>query len=93
MSDKKRLLNRDKRRYILPSERAWGADTHAYLPELCDQLQVGKIQRRDFLRQACLLGMTATTAYAMADVLTGETALVPPAMAQTPKAASLLGLV
>ncbi len=85
MSDKKHLLNRDKRRYMLPSERAWGAETHAYLPELCDQLNVGKIQRRDFLRQACLLGMTATTAYAMADVLTGETALVPPAMAQTPK--------
>ena len=85
MSDDKRLLNRDKRRYILPSERAWGAETHAYLPELCDQLDAGKIRRRDFLRQACLLGMTATAAYAMADVLTGEAALVPPAVAQTPK--------
>ena len=70
---------------MLPSERAWGAETHVYLPELCDQLNVGKIQRRDFLRQACLLGMTATTAYAMADVLTSETSLVPPALAQSPK--------
>ena len=85
MSDKKRFLNRDKRRYLLPSEKAWGAETHSYLPELCDQLNVGKIHRRDFLRQACLLGMTATTAYAMAGVLTGEESIIPQAMAQTPK--------
>ncbi|MCP5368152.1 MAG: ABC transporter substrate-binding protein [Hyphomicrobiales bacterium] len=84
MSEKK-ILSREKR-YLLPSERALGAETHAYLPELCDQLQQNKIGRRDFLRQACLLGMTATTAYAMADVLTGQSPTpVRSALAATPK--------
>ncbi len=85
MSDKRNFLKRDRRRYLLPSEKAWGAETHSYLPELCDQLNVGKIHRRDFLRQACLLGMTATTAYSMAGILTGEDSIIPEAMAQTPK--------
>ena len=83
--DFKRILSRDKRKYVLPSERALGHDTHAYLPELSDQLQKGKIHRRDFLRQAALLGMSAGTAYLMADKLTG---FVTPAMADghgTPK--------
>ncbi|MCY4590875.1 MAG: ABC transporter substrate-binding protein [Alphaproteobacteria bacterium] len=80
----RKILNRDARRYTLPQERRLGAGTHSYLPELCDQLGTGRIGRRDFLRQAALLGMTATTAYAMADVLTG-TAPVRPAAAATPK--------
>ena len=88
MTDRK-FLNRDRRRYILPSEKAWGAETHSYMPELCDQLHTGKIHRRDFLRQACLLGVTATTAYAMADTLTGET-FMQPAYAATPKAGGTL---
>jgi len=66
MSDKKFRLHRDKHSYLLPSERALGAETHAYLPELCDQLKGGKILRRDFLRQACLLGMAAPAAYTKA---------------------------
>jgi peptide/nickel transport system substrate-binding protein len=88
MSDQ-RILNRDPRRYTLASERAYGADTHSYLPELCDQLKTKKIDRRDFLRQAALLGMTATTAYAMADVLTGD-APIKAAQAATPKAGGAL---
>jgi peptide/nickel transport system substrate-binding protein len=88
MSDKK-ILNRDPRRYTLASERAYGADTHSYLPELCDQLKTKKIDRRNFLRQAALLGMTATTAYAMADVLTGD-APIRAAQAATPKAGGAL---
>lgn len=83
MSDKK-VLNRDPRRYTLPSERARGADTHGYLPELCDQLETGKITRRDFLRQAALLGVTAGAAYAAANRLVGA-ALVESASAATPK--------
>ncbi len=83
MNDKK-VLNRDPRRYTLPSERARGADTHGYLPELCDQLETGKITRRDFLRQAALLGVAAGAAYAAADKLLGG-ALVKPAAAATPK--------
>lgn len=88
MSDKK-ILSRDARRYTLATERAYGADTHSYLPELCDQLKTKKIDRRDFLRQAALLGMTATTAYAMADVLTGD-APIKAAQAATPKAGGAL---
>jgi peptide/nickel transport system substrate-binding protein len=88
MSDKN-ILNRDPRRYTLASERAYGSDTHSYLPELCDQLKTKKIDRRNFLRQAALLGMTATTAYAMADVLTGD-APIKAAMAATPKAGGAL---
>ena len=80
----KKILSRDSRRYTLPMERAYGAETHSYLPELCDQLGNGKIDRRNFLRQAALLGMTATTAYAMANVLTGD-APIKSALAATPK--------
>ena len=88
MSDKK-ILSRDARRYTLPSERALGADTHSYLPELCDQVRTRKITRRDFLRQAALLGMTAGVAYATVDKLIGG-ALVPSAAAATPKAGGTL---
>ena len=83
--NKRRILGR-KKPYLLPSERAFGAETHEYLPELCDQLQRQNIDRRDFLRQACLLGMSAGAAYAMADILTGESlSLVGEAQAATPK--------
>ena len=81
---KKKVLSRDPRRYTLPSERALGADTHSYLPELCDQFKTGKISRRDFLRQATLLGMAAGTAYAMAGTPGGG--VIGSAMAEeTPK--------
>ena len=83
-SDPKKILSRDKRRYLLPSERAWHAETHSYLPELCDQLDKGKIGRRDFLRQACLLGLGAGVAYPLAGKLSG-TPFIAPAMAETPK--------
>ena len=86
---KRNLLNRDKKRYVLPSEKAWQAETHAYMPELCDQLQRGRIHRRDFLRQACLLGVSAAAAYSMAGALTGER-LVPQAQAATPKKGGIL---
>ena len=85
----KNILSRDARRYTLTTERAYGAETHSYLPELCDQLKTKKIDRRDFLRQAALLGMATTTAYAMADVLTGD-APIKAAMAAMPKAGGAL---
>lgn len=87
---RKNFLNRDKRRYLLPSERAWQADTHSYMPELCDQLHAKKIDRRDFLRQACLLGISAATAYSLADVLTGERTVGSSAYAATPKPGGIL---
>ncbi len=70
---------------IGPAAKRLGYDTHAYLPELADQLYRGTIGRRDFLRQSCLLGMSATAAYAMAGQLTGQS-FVSGARAQgTPK--------
>lgn len=80
------------KRYVLPSERRLGADTHEYLPELCDQLRNGRIERRDFLRAACLLGMAAPIAYSMADALTGQAPFSAPVQAQTPKRGGALRL-
>ena len=87
MKDRK-VLSRDPRRYTLPSERALGAETHSYMPELCDQFKTGKISRRDFLRQATLLGMAAGTAYAMAGIPGGG--VIGSASADTPKAGGTL---
>ncbi len=53
---------------------------HPYIPELKDQLDRGRIDRREFLRTATLLGLSATAAYAMA----GQP-LVSTARAATPK--------
>ncbi len=86
----RKYLSRDKR-YMLPLEKAFGGETHEYLPELCDQLHKKKIGRRDFLRQACLLGMSAGVAYSMADVLTDDSmSLAGTAEAATPKAGGIL---
>jgi peptide/nickel transport system substrate-binding protein len=43
---------------------------HPYLPELRQQLGCGRIDRREFLRTATLLGIAAGTAYAMAGLPT-----------------------
>jgi len=61
-----------------------GAAVHPYIPELIDQLEDGKVDRREFLRTACLLGMSATAAYAVAGRITGE-AMMPTAQAAEPK--------
>jgi peptide/nickel transport system substrate-binding protein len=54
--------------------------SHPYIPKLADQLGKGRIGRRDFLRTATLLGVSAGTAYAMADRLMGTSSA---ALAQT----------
>ena len=90
MKDKK-VLSRDPRRYTLPSERALGAETHSYMPELCDQLQTGKINRRDFLRQAALLGVATGTVYAMADKLVGGGVIAPRWRTRCPRRAARSG--
>jgi peptide/nickel transport system substrate-binding protein len=41
---------------------------HPYLPQLCQQLDCGRIDRREFLRTATLLGVAVASAYAMAGV-------------------------
>ena len=63
-----------------------GKRIHPYVPELCEQLRREEIGRRDFLRTATLLGVSATAAYAMADKLTGQSrSMTRPAMAETPR--------
>ncbi len=65
---------------------ASGKRIHPYVPELCEQLRKELIGRRDFLRTATLLGVSATAAYAMADRITGQSSSVTrPAHAETPK--------
>ena len=79
-----RVLSRDKRKYLLKSERVWGVETHAYMPELCDQLDTGRVTRRDFVRQACLLGVSTGIAYGLADSIEGARPFAP-ALASSPK--------
>ncbi len=62
---------------------------HPYVPELKEKLRKGAIDRREFLRTATLLGVSATAAYAMAGTMTGKHA-VPRAGAATPKAGGTL---
>ena len=63
-----------------------GKRIHPYVPELCEQLRKEEIGRRDFLRTATLLGVSATAAYAMADRVTGQSeTLTRAARAETPK--------
>lgn len=46
---------------------------HSYIPELKRQLAEGNIDRREFLRTATLLGLSATAAYACVGRVTGDT--------------------
>lgn len=62
-----------------------GKRIHPYVPELCEQLSNGKIDRREFLRTATTLGVSAVAAYGLAGKILGQEAAVPQAAAQTPK--------
>ena len=57
---------------------------HAYLPNLRSDLRCGRIHRREFLRTATLLGVSAGAAYAIAG-------LSIPAQAQSELPKSLSG--
>ena len=54
---------------------------HPYIPELCEQLRKEMIGRRDFLRTATLLGLSASAAYALAGFPGGDP-VAGPALAQ-----------
>lgn len=54
---------------------------HIWIPKLKQQLADKKIDRREFVRYASLLGMSSGAAYLWAGKITGEP-LAPPAMAQ-----------
>ena len=61
--------------------RADGRYPHAFVPELADGFAAGRIDRRGFLRTACLLGVSASAAYAFAGRIDGG-AIAPPVRAQ-----------
>ena len=63
------------------ADRTWWKSVHPALPEIAEKLRREEIDRRDFLRTASLLGMSAGAAYALAGELTGE-GLLKPAAAQ-----------
>jgi peptide/nickel transport system substrate-binding protein len=59
---------------------------HPYVCELTEQLRKGDIGRREFLRTAALLGVSATAAYGLvADLLPGGAARVARAQAARPR--------
>ncbi len=62
-----------------------GKRVHPYVPELCEQLRKGEVDRREFMRTATLLGVSATAAYGMLGKITGDD-VIPKAKAEgTPK--------
>jgi len=62
-----------------------GRRIHAYVPELCHQLGKGNVDRREFLRTATLLGVSAGAAYAMAGKAMGEPVIKSAIAGETPK--------
>ncbi len=61
---------------------------HSYIPTLERNFAEGKIDRREFLRTATLLGLSAGAAYAFVGKVTGES-FVPKARAAMPKGGTL----
>ena len=57
---------------------------HSYIPILKEQFAEGKVDRREFLRTATLLGVSAGAAYAFVGKVTGER-FVRPALANLPQ--------
>ena len=65
------------------------ADEHVLIPTLKRQLADGLIDRREFLRYAALLGMSATAAYTFVRRVTGEPLVAPAAAQGLPKGGTL----
>ena len=61
---------------------------HPSVPELKAQLRDGKINRREFLWTATMLGVSASVAYAFAGKVAG-TSLIPEAQAAVPKGGTI----
>ena len=53
------------------SDKKWWKSTHPAVPELAEKLRSEEIDRREFLRTATLLGVSAGAAYAIAGEVTG----------------------
>jgi len=65
------------------------ADEHVLIPTLKRQLADHQIDRREFLRYAALLGMSATAAHAFVRKITGEPFVAPAAAQTLPKGGTL----
>jgi peptide/nickel transport system substrate-binding protein len=65
------------------------ADDHVLIPTLKRQLADGLIDRREFLRYAALLGMSAAAAYTFVRRVTGEPLVAPAAAQGLPKGGTL----
>jgi peptide/nickel transport system substrate-binding protein len=50
-------------------------DLHPHLPKLADELGAGRLDRREFLRTATLLGLSASSAYGLAGLVDPMTAI------------------
>ena len=61
---------------------------HSYIPTLKQQFAEGKVDRREFLRTATLLGVSAGAAYAFVGQVTGED-FAKPAKADLPKGGTI----
>jgi len=61
---------------------------HPYIPELIEEHRQGKVNRREFLRTATLLGLSATAAYSIAGNIAGR-----PIMPQAKAAAGKGGVL
>ncbi|MFP6731901.1 MAG: ABC transporter substrate-binding protein [Alphaproteobacteria bacterium] len=61
---------------------------HSYIPTLKQQFAEGKVDRREFLRTATLLGVSAGAAYAFVGKVTGED-FTKPAKAAMPKGGTM----
>ena len=65
-------------------KKANGEHAHGYVPDLANEFAKGNVDRREFLRQASLLGVSAAAAYAFVGSVTGAD-VIPKAAAQSPK--------
>ena len=63
---------------------------HVAIPRLADELESGKLNRREFLRTTSLLGLSATAAYAMAGAIDGQSPVKHAVAADMPKAGGTL---
>lgn len=61
------------------------AKEHIWIPRLKQQLSDKKIDRREFVRYACLLGMSSGAAYMWAGKITGEPMATPALAQEMPK--------
>ena len=65
------------------------AEDHVLIPTVKQQLAEGLIDRREFIRYATLLGMSATAAYTFAGRFAGEPLVAPAAAQNLPKGGTL----